>query len=112
MPAPPGHPIATTTDDDEPDDGVTFVKSAVVQGETLLTHPRQLCPLHTFDATSHEKNVLHCAQCWCYVCQLPQSMCNSWSVHCNATHADKHWVEAKKTRAALSMPWQREETQS
>ena len=39
---------------------------------------------------------MHCANCYCYVCDAPVQDCSSWSTHCKATHKDPYWKRERE----------------
>lgn len=75
-----------------------------------MPHARCNCPLKRFKKSQAKKaspeNVLHCEQCWCFVCEKPVRQCPQWDsvdvarpAHCNA-HAG--FAMFKKMRRADS----------
>ncbi len=68
-------------------------------GENSLSdwpHPRHLCVTHPFN-NSRTNHKLHCANCYCYICDIPAKDCLSWaSDHCHAT--DKNPSDVRKRR--------------
>ncbi|GAQ84668.1 DEAD-box protein [Klebsormidium nitens] len=89
-------------DDDDADIVMTGARG---DGAALrdLPHPRSLCGTHPFVKKKSAQNAACCKQCFCYVCDKPQSQCLQWGTgireddHCNAYDA-WHWQQ-KRTAA-------------
>lgn len=54
-------------------------------------HARENCMVHSFVADPMKS----CANCYCYVCDKPQSVCKEWTTHCRATHTDRKWRQMR-----------------
>lgn len=77
--------------------------SAVVgrTGDNALAdfpHARENCCVHKFDGASVEAAKLCCANCYCYVCDVPTTQCPRWSSHCLATHTSSEWRRARENK--------------
>ena len=63
-------------------------------------HSRANCVSRPFTGDK----LVHCDNCYCYVCDIPASECKAWPSHCGATHGDPRWRaerEAAKRRRRL-----------
>lgn len=61
------------------------------EGQFVLmdcAHSRDTCVTFPFGGDDKAKA---CANCWCFVCEVPWKECNSWSAHCYACYADPKW---------------------
>jgi hypothetical protein len=80
---------------------VQILHCSTINALNVYTHPRFLCALYPFAAASYKNNIsrtttinqLHCAKCFCYICQIEASKCKKWKNHCNANE-----VTAKKPK--------------
>ena len=125
--------IKTTTKNDDDEDEVVFVSTTATMSRDL-PHARHSCPVYEFSRgmrnsntnTSYSyyddvnnpkiftmemtaKNVKHCPQCYCYVCDLPARDCVQWkALHCNASDdrsdGNGRW---RKERELLGNPFGR-----
>lgn len=90
-PAPVASPeIATITLGDGDDECVIVGRSS--SAIETLPHARADCVIHPFAVVART----FCDSCYCYVCDFPAADCGSWTVHCQATHADPFWREERK----------------
>jgi hypothetical protein len=89
---------------------VEILHCSTVNALNVYTHPRFLCALYPFTATTNSKNSasrttasnqLHCPKCFCCICQIEVSKCKNWKIHCNAKG-----VTAKKPKHT---PWTTQE---
>lgn len=79
-------------------------KEVVFIGETnnplsTMPHPRHACtdyPFSPFNKNNHKT----CSNCYCFVCDMPASLCEKWEVHQNSCD-DKFWNRVKKERNLL-----------
>ncbi|KAL9189332.1 hypothetical protein ACHAXT_011822 [Thalassiosira profunda] len=55
-------------------------------------HARTNCVTYPFSGDKAKK----CANCYCYVCDIPASECKEWTYHCVATHEDRRWREERE----------------
>lgn len=63
-----------------------------------LPHLRFQCGVHAF--SDGEAALLHCANCFCFVCDVLASECATWHTHAAAT--DKDDASASQRRSLLS----------
>ena len=63
-------------------------------------HSRANCVTHLFAASSDKK--VHCANCYCYVCDIPANECKEWATHCEASHDDPHWRRERERAKRLA----------
>jgi hypothetical protein len=89
-PAPVASPETTTITLGDGDDECVVVGRSTSAIETL-PHARADCVIHPFAAGART----FCDSCYCYVCDVPATDCGSWTVHCQATHADPFWREER-----------------
>ena len=89
-----------------PDDDDDVVMEKEVGSNALVDfpHARSNCIVQRF-AVGNFANT--CANCYCYVCDVPAASCDTWAQHCEATHADSHWRaerehERQRKQAALT----------
>ena len=54
--------------------------------EHCVVHPQALDP------------AVHCANCFCFVCDKPVDSCEYWEEHCHAKYADSKWRQARSAR--------------
>eukprot|EP00178_Gracilaria_changii_P002072 TRINITY_DN13092_c0_g1_i1.p1 TRINITY_DN13092_c0_g1~~TRINITY_DN13092_c0_g1_i1.p1 ORF type:complete len:1313 (+),score=203.21 TRINITY_DN13092_c0_g1_i1:114-3941(+) len=71
-------------------------------------HAREHCTQHVFWApindASHLRNVRHCPQCFCFVCDRPVARCVAWPLHCMALYAEPLWRQLRAdTRAGRNV---------
>ena len=69
---------ASSSNDDEED-----VKVVGTKNHIRLPHMRQHCTEYPFQ---NDAKLLHCPECYCYVCDVAVAECTSWSSHCRATN--------------------------
>ena len=76
------------------------IKTGVGGQEILrdIAHPRHECATHKFDKNVVHLQMKHCANCWCYVCDL-KAPCAHWAQHCGAYPCYK-WDEARRRKLA------------
>jgi len=76
------------------------IKTGVGGQEILrdIAHPRHECATHKFDKNAVHLQMKHCANCWCYVCDL-KAPCAHWAQHCGAYPCYK-WDEARRRKLA------------
>lgn len=68
-------------------------------------HPRSMCTKHPFNAslsTSALNYTPTCAQCYCYICDIPVADCKEWRLHCMADHRDLYGRDSHEFGAAVS----------
>ncbi len=116
--------------DDDEEEEIIITSSNTTNAIVDYPHPRYLCGLNSFqknakisssllpDATATatsaaSTNVDHCPNCYCYICDIPASQCQSWGdkqdttstnntdmynhkqYHCNAHDKEKFWVKKR-----------------
>ena len=89
-PAPVASPETATITLGDGDDECVVVGRSTSAIETL-PHARADCVIHPFAIGART----FCDSCYCYVCDFPAADCGSWTVHCQATHADPFWREER-----------------
>jgi len=62
-------------------------------------HSRSNCVTHPF---TNGNKVLHCLNCYCYVCDTPASDCKEWPSHCEASHDEPRWREERERAKRLA----------
>lgn len=82
------------------DDELTVVcEVAGVRANVDYAHMRFSCEVHLFSRGGgvgvQAKNRLHCAKCYCYVCDVEASACTQWGAHCCATDKIPRWRSAR-----------------
>lgn len=74
-----------------------------------MPHQREACTRFPFMMNGKAgtpmgaKNLTHCPQCYCYVCEVKADECTEWSVHCNATYRLQLWKDLHKVKSAPIM---------
>jgi hypothetical protein len=56
---------------------------------------------HLFPGLKTSKNNVGCADCFCWVCDVPWKECPSWSLHCNASNKDPVWAAERESKVYL-----------
>ena len=77
--AAPAPRVAQRAADAMDDDVVEIVEVQNANGG--LPHARADCATHIFSSSAHN---LHCASCYCFVCDAPVAQCVAWAQHCDA----------------------------
>ncbi|KAG2497725.1 hypothetical protein HYH03_004461 [Edaphochlamys debaryana] len=73
-PNPAANPTAQLGDDED-----LVITGATGQVATRdLPHPRMDCAEHPFRESTSASNAAHCAQCYCFVCDVKASQCRFW----------------------------------
>jgi len=83
-----------------------------VGGQEILrdiAHPRHECATHKFDKYSSATHIQHCANCWCYVCDV-KAPCATWAQHCSA-YPNFRWNEERRRKLAGLPPQQQQQVQ-
>eukprot|EP00936_MAST-01D_sp_MAST-1D-sp1_P002120 g2120.t1 len=83
------------------DTGIEVLSSTVTNALSDLPHARFQCALHKF-GEGGTSNLLHCAQCFCFVCDTPVAECiakGTWTQHCHASDKSDEW---KRKRADMA----------
>lgn len=62
----------------EDDDEITIVTGGASES---FAHSRSDCPVYPFQLTAHSN---HCANCYCFVCDIPAKGCQQWTRHKDA----------------------------
>ena len=75
--------------DEEEEDEIAVVATKGQNALADFPHSRANCVTHLFAASSDKK--VHCANCYCYVCDIPANECKEWATHCEASHDNPHW---------------------
>ena len=83
--------VAPPNDDD--DDDLQYVSHTGAIALSDFPHARENCAACPFKPGGEQ---VHCANCYCYVCDGPAAQCPVWVQHCKATHKSAAW---KKKRA-------------
>lgn len=95
-----GNNSSTTTNSDDD------IQVTGVAGKSRdYPHPRSMCTKHPFNAslsTSALNYTPTCAQCYCYICDIPVADCKEWRLHCMADHRDLYGRDSHEFGAAVS----------
>lgn len=85
----------TTGDDDESSDGeIEYLgRSGLNHGD--YPHAREHCLEFAWAEGKHQQ---FCANCYCYVCEVPSSKCSEWSAHCHASSGSPRWKEIRRVK--------------
>jgi len=94
-----GSSSATAADDLEDDADLQFVGRTGTIALSDFPHARENCAAVRFIAGREHT---HCANCYCYCCDMPASTCAEWALHCKATHTEARWRAVRELTAAKS----------
>ena len=47
-------------------------------------------------------NAMFCANCFCFVCDIPSSECKDWETHAQATHTASMWRDKRAAAKATA----------
>ena len=92
--AAPAPRVAQRAADAMDDDVVEIVEVQNANGG--LPHARADCATHIFSSSAHN---LHCASCYCFVCDAPVAQCVAWAQHCDACASGPSAARWKAERA-------------
>ena len=92
------------TSSDAADDGVEVVGGKGNGHDYTLPHLRANCVVHPWLPTGgDDANATCCAECYCYVCDVPAHECQSWrGEHCHATDQNPTHVALRKAKNDLT----------
>ena len=100
-------------EDSDDDDELVIVGTKGVDALIDFPHSRENCLTHRFSKTAAagggtgvggaESNRAHCANCYCYVCDVPAKDCTTWPTHCQATHGERRWREERERSKRLGV---------
>ena len=100
-------------EDSDDDDELEIVGTKGVDALVDFPHSRENCLTHRFSKTvaagggtgvgGAESNRAHCANCYCYVCDVPAKDCTIWPTHCQATHGERKWREERERSKRLGV---------
>ena len=89
--------------EEDSDDELEIVGTKGVDALIDFPHSRENCLTHRFGGAGAESNKAHCANCYCYVCDVPAKDCASWPTHCQATHGERRWREERERSKRLGV---------
>ena len=114
MTAPAATPAAADDDDEE----IELVGCA---NKVALPHARCHCPEHRFrinvvasaparpsgggdggGAATNDGNAVACANCYCWVCDVPAADCGAWAAHCDAHDKGAEWKALRERARAFA----------
>lgn len=99
--APPRTVAAEPTGgDNDDDDDLAFVGRTGALALADFPHARENCVAHPW--SKGPAAVKACPNCYCYVCDAPGSGCPNWREHCEATHTEQRWRQARNQWKATS----------
>jgi len=109
-----GSASTSTVDEDEED--VVFQGRTGQLALSDFPHCRAHCLEHAFSADDADVCYAACANCYCYVCDLPVAACQAageWEQHCTARHGVARWdmMRAAKAQAAKQQQQQAQQAQ-
>lgn len=82
-------------------DDIEVLNDSVTNACSVFPHPRHICGIYPFENSSHSS---FCEKCYCYVCQIPASECQSWKTsHCNAIDSNI-WQQARQQKKTEISP--------
>lgn len=93
------------THDVDDEEECVIVSSNGCRPHVDLPHARAECGVHPFssvpmvggvDNNVKDQNVLHCNNCYCFVCDKPVNECIDWDKHCLASDKDPYWKEERR----------------
>jgi SNF2-related domain len=97
--------LDSADEEDGEDDDCLLVGSKGTNALTDFPHSRENCVLApmavirsaaTASASREDSiNRKYCANCYCYVCDIPAAECDDWNAHCHARHKDPMWQELR-----------------
>eukprot|EP00977_Amphora_coffeiformis_P011162 scaffold2667_cov237-Amphora_coffeaeformis.AAC.11 len=80
---------------DDDDDDIQLVGSVGVNALVDFPHARENCVTFAFGTTIAAFQQ-YCANCYCYVCDIPASQCQQWQQHCRATYTSPYWKKQRE----------------
>jgi hypothetical protein len=89
------------------DDDVTVEGTSGAMSLIDFPHARENCGKHRFELGKYGAL---CANCYCYVCDVPASDCLTWAAHCSASHSEPRWRKERehqrtaRSSAAAALP--------
>lgn len=81
---------------EEEDGECLLVGSKGTNALTDFPHSRENCVLAPIATGKSKSNEKHCANCYCYVCDIPATDCKTWRQHCHARHKISKWQKLRE----------------
>ena len=80
------------------DDGIQVVGERGAHAGRDYPHARFSCLVYPFNSSVKSQ---HCAQCYCYVCDVPVKQCTGWQQHCVAEMSVLFWRQERAKRKSF-----------
>jgi hypothetical protein len=80
------------------DEDVQLVGSTGPNALADFPHARQDCVTHPFIQDEE-----YCANCFCFVCDIPASDCKGWDLHRKAVSTDPFWQQERQKRKPIDL---------
>jgi superfamily II DNA or RNA helicase len=87
-------------DMDDDDDEIQFAGATGKNALADFPHARENCVVARIEVNA----LTHCANCFCYVCDVLASACTTWAQHCHARHGNPHWKRLRQEAANGGVP--------
>eukprot|EP00980_Cylindrotheca_fusiformis_P023927 scaffold11212_cov121-Cylindrotheca_fusiformis.AAC.6 len=76
------------------DDDLELIGSTGPNALADFPHSREDCV--TYPMAAKANNVLHCKNCFCFVCDVKAAECKSWKNHCHARKGGVGWEKKRR----------------